>query len=67
MIKYSQGYTRRRKVLFEKYFSLDRSGGLVNKFTPDQPCGVCDNCTRTKDSWIATQYDTICWASSTKE
>jgi ATP-dependent DNA helicase Q1 len=51
MVKYAQDYIICRKILFEKYFSLDSTGkeeekGLVNKITPDQPCGVCDNCTR---------------------
>ena len=50
MINYAQDYTTCRKILFEKYFSLDATEGLVNKITPDQPCGICDNCTRPRDS-----------------
>jgi ATP-dependent DNA helicase Q1 len=58
MVKFAQDYLTCRKILFEKYFSLDsntaknKSDGLVNKITPDQPCGICDNCTRSKDSVV---------------
>lgn len=55
MVNYAQDYTTCRKVLFEKYFSLDSSGseeGLVNKITPDEPCGICDNCARSQDQVI---------------
>lgn len=59
MIKYAQDYETCRKVLFEKYFSLDRTSNLVNKITPDQPCGICDNCTRSEDNLITRniQYE----------
>ncbi|GAN10251.1 ATP-dependent DNA helicase Q1, partial [Mucor ambiguus] len=57
MVKYAQDYKTCRKVLFEKYFALDSSvsseDGLVNKITPDQPCGICDNCTRPKEQIVA--------------
>lgn len=47
MVKYAQDYVTCRKILFERYFSLEqRKEGLVNKITPDQPCGICDNCNR---------------------
>ncbi|CEP17088.1 hypothetical protein [Parasitella parasitica] len=63
MVKYAQDYQTCRKVLFEKYFSLDSSssseGGLVNKITPDQPCGVCDNCTRPGDEILVQDIRTI--------
>lgn len=50
MINYAQDYITCRKILFEKHFSLDTgSKGLVNKITPDQPCGICDNCTREEN------------------
>lgn len=58
MIKYAQDYITCRKILFEKYFSLEASSsssrkkdGLVNKITPDQPCGICDNCTRNQGTY----------------
>lgn len=47
MVKYAQDYVTCRKILFERYFSLEqRREGLVNKITPDQSCGICDNCNR---------------------
>ncbi|KAI9483682.1 MAG: P-loop containing nucleoside triphosphate hydrolase protein [Benjaminiella poitrasii] len=51
MTRYAQDYRTCRKILFEKYFYLDSTSeeGLVNKITPDKPCGICDNCTRPKD------------------
>lgn len=56
MVKYAQNYKTCRKVLFEKYFTLDSSVNsedtLVNKITPDQPCGICDNCTRPKEQIV---------------
>ncbi|KAI8979996.1 P-loop containing nucleoside triphosphate hydrolase protein [Pilobolus umbonatus] len=50
MIRYAQDYLTCRKILFERYFSLDSGDkeGLVNKVTPDQPCGICDNCNRSE-------------------
>lgn len=65
MVKYAQNYKTCRKVLFEKYFSLDSSSSsssedaLVNKITPDQPCGICDNCTRPKDQVAVENIHTI--------
>ncbi|KAI8991957.1 P-loop containing nucleoside triphosphate hydrolase protein [Mycotypha africana] len=56
MIRYAQDYRTCRKILFEKYFSLDAVSessseeGLVNKITPDEPCGICDNCQRSNGS-----------------
>lgn len=52
MIKYAQEYRTCRKILFENYFSLDsgKNEGVVNKITPDQPCGNCDNCTRPENT-----------------
>ncbi|KAI9247808.1 P-loop containing nucleoside triphosphate hydrolase protein [Helicostylum pulchrum] len=52
MVKYAQDYTTCRKIAFEEYFSLDSSQkeGLVNEITPDQACGICDNCTRPTNS-----------------
>lgn len=47
MVGYAQDYISCRKVLFEKYFALDE--GLVNNITPDQSCGTCDNCLRSKE------------------
>ena len=57
MVRYAQDYVTCRKVLFERYFSLDAaesSEGLVNQVTPDQICGICDNCTRPKGT-VTTQ------------
>lgn len=64
MVKYAQNYKTCRKVLFEKYFSLDSSSSssentLVNKITPDQPCGICDNCTRPEDQVAVENIRTI--------
>ncbi|CAO3702232.1 unnamed protein product [Rhizopus stolonifer] len=47
MVGYAQDYISCRKILFEKYFALDE--GLVNNITPDQSCGTCDNCLRSKE------------------
>lgn len=52
MVRYAQDYTTCRKIAFEEYFSLDsrQKEGLVNEITPDQACGICDNCTRPTNS-----------------
>ncbi|KAI7900025.1 P-loop containing nucleoside triphosphate hydrolase protein [Cokeromyces recurvatus] len=59
--KYAQDNVTCRKVLFEKYFYLESSSeeGLVNKITPDIPCGICDNCTRPKDQIRVTDIRQI--------
>ncbi|KAI8636514.1 P-loop containing nucleoside triphosphate hydrolase protein [Parasitella parasitica] len=63
MVKYAQEYQTCRKILFEKYFSLDSSSssddGLVNRITPDKPCGVCDNCTRPRDQIVIEDIRTV--------
>ncbi|KAI8066399.1 P-loop containing nucleoside triphosphate hydrolase protein [Gongronella butleri] len=53
MVKYAQDYKTCRKILFEKYFYCNadqwqqqQADHLVNQTTPDQPCTICDNCTR---------------------
>ncbi|KAI9271878.1 P-loop containing nucleoside triphosphate hydrolase protein [Phascolomyces articulosus] len=51
MMEYAQDLTTCRKIMFEKYFSVDSSiptftSGIVNQISPDIPCGTCDNCTR---------------------
>jgi ATP-dependent DNA helicase Q1 len=57
MVKYAQDYVTCRKILFERYFSLEqRKEGLVNKITPDQPCGICDNCNRTDEIQVENIY-----------
>ncbi|KAI8387533.1 P-loop containing nucleoside triphosphate hydrolase protein [Blakeslea trispora] len=56
MARYAQDYVTCRKILFERYFSLDAaksSEGLVNQVTPDQVCGICDNCTRPEGTAIS--------------
>lgn len=54
MVNYAQDYLTCRKVLFEKYFSFDADGeeGLVNKITPNESCGICDNCQRPEEEVI---------------
>ncbi|KAI7857061.1 P-loop containing nucleoside triphosphate hydrolase protein [Circinella umbellata] len=51
MVNYAQELSTCRKIIFEKYFSVDPSipaytSGLVNSTSPDVKCGTCDNCTR---------------------
>ncbi|CEI89986.1 hypothetical protein RMCBS344292_04322 [Rhizopus microsporus] len=60
MVKYAQDYTTCRKILFERYFELDaqEGEGLVNNVTPDQPCGICDNCTRSRDEIVVENIST---------
>ncbi|KAI9281058.1 P-loop containing nucleoside triphosphate hydrolase protein [Sporodiniella umbellata] len=48
MVCYAQDYLTCRKVLFETYFALDSQDELINKTTPDQICGMCDNCNRPR-------------------
>ncbi|CAO3589302.1 unnamed protein product [Absidia cylindrospora] len=67
IVRYAQEYTTCRKIFFEKYFFLesgnlqfqqqddnddDSSTLLVNKTTPDIPCGICDNCVRDRSTVV---------------
>ena len=77
MIQYAQDYKTCRKIAFEKYLTVDPTlvGGtkrLVNQITPDQPCGICDNCTRDTDeivmediTMLAVSFVRLCRALST--
>ncbi|CAO3598536.1 unnamed protein product [Absidia cylindrospora] len=62
MIHYGQDYTMCRKLFFEKYFYVDdgnlqqhRMDGvsiMMNETTPDNHCGICDNCLRDRSTVI---------------
>lgn len=61
MVKYAQDYKTCRKIAFENYFSLDsgQKEGLVNQITPDQACGVCDNCNRIPNSVLVENISPV--------
>ncbi|KAI8885101.1 P-loop containing nucleoside triphosphate hydrolase protein [Backusella circina FSU 941] len=58
MVNYAQTHQECRKILFERYFSLD-TDGVVNGITLDQTCGICDNCTRAESSQNVVVEDII--------
>jgi ATP-dependent DNA helicase Q1 len=58
MVNYAQTHQDCRKILFERYFSLD-TDGVVNRITLDETCGICDNCTRENSEQSVAVEDII--------
>ncbi|GAA5863357.1 hypothetical protein JCM1840_007500 [Sporobolomyces johnsonii] len=46
VVAFAEDYRTCRKILFARYFSSTYDSGAAFDANGDDPCGVCDNCTR---------------------